>query len=226
MRRNLLYISALCLLLAAWPAGQSPQTGRVIGRVRLTSKVPGKPLPSTAYPRRNIGDHDAPALPEIRNVVVYIKDAAYRGTLAVKRVELRQEHETFIPHTIAIARGSVVEFPNGDPFFHDVFSLSRSATFDLGSYPRGQTKSHLFRQAGLVKVYCHIHSHMTASIMVFDHTFFTIPKPDGSFTIDEIPAGSYQVSAWHERIGENSQPVKIEAGRASDIRFALPIVIK
>src|SRR5207249_743241 len=67
---------------------------------------------------------------------------------------------------------------------------------------------------------------MRARIMVFDHTFFTIPKPDGSFTIDDIPAGAYQVSAWHERIGENSQPVKIEAGKASEIRFGLPIVIK
>jgi hypothetical protein len=77
-----------------------------------------------------------------------------------------------------------------------------------------------------VKVYCHIHSHMSASIMVFDHTFFTIPREDGSFTIDDVPAGNYKVSAWHERIGENSQPVKIEPGRASDIQFALPIGAK
>ncbi len=84
---------------------------------------------------------------------------------------------------VAITRGSTVDFPNGDPFFHDVLSLSRRGTFDLGSYPRGQTKAHQFRQAGLVKVYCHIHSHMTASIMVFDHPFFTIPKPDGTFAI-------------------------------------------
>jgi hypothetical protein len=67
---------------------------------------------------------------------------------------------------------------------------------------------------------------MSASIMVFDHTFFTIPKADGSFTIEDIPPGSYKVSAWHERIGENSQPVKIDAGRSSEIQFALPIVIK
>ena len=77
-----------------------------------------------------------------------------------------------------------------------------------------------------MKVYCHIHSHMTASIMVFDHTYFTIPKPDGGFTIEDVPVGTYKVSAWHERIGENSQPVKIEAGRGSEVQFALPIVIK
>jgi hypothetical protein len=127
---------------------------------------------------------------------------------------------------VAITRGSIVDFPNGDPFFHDVFSLSRSGTFDLGSYPRGQTKSHSFRQAGLIKVYCHLHSHMTASIMVFDHPFFTIPKADGSFSIDDVPPGSYKVSAWHERIGENTQPVRIEAGRPAEVQFLLPISSK
>jgi hypothetical protein len=125
MRQVLLYISALCLALAAFPAGQVPETGRVIGRVRLTTRVPGKPLASAAYTRRAVGDHDAPSLPEIRNVVVYIKDAMYRGALTARRAELRQEHETFIPHTIAITRGSSVDFPNGDPFFHNVFSLAR-----------------------------------------------------------------------------------------------------
>ena len=143
--------------------------------------------------------------------------------LPAGRARIVQENETFVPRVVAITRGSTVDFPNGDPFFHDVFSLSRGGTFDLGSYPRGQTKSHVFRQAGLVKVYCHIHSHMSASIMVFDHTFFTIPKADGSFIIDDVPTGTYTVSAWHERIGENNQAIKIEAGRASDLQFVLPI---
>ena len=111
--------------------------GRVVGRIRLTSQVPGKPLASAAYPRRAVGDHDAPPQPEIRNVVVYLKDAAWRGALGTSHSELRQEHETFIPHTIAVTRGSSVEFPNDDPFFHNVFSLSRAANFNLGRYARG-----------------------------------------------------------------------------------------
>ena len=79
MRARLLHISAFCLALAALPAGQTAETGRVVGRIRLTTKVPGKPLASAAYPRRAVGDHEAPPQPEIRNVVVYIKDAVYRG---------------------------------------------------------------------------------------------------------------------------------------------------
>ena len=220
---------ALVALVASaipWTSrGEARVNGRIEGRVVITVPVSTAP-PSAAYAARRV--EKAPPKPEseLSNVIVFIQDAPKVVPLPLKGAQILQEGETFVPRVVAITRGSSVSFPNGDPFFHDVFSLSRSATFDLGSYPKGQTKTQHFRQAGLVKVYCHIHSHMSASIMVFDHTFFTIPKPDGSFTIDDVPTGTYQVSAWHERIGENNQPVKIEAGKASEIRFALPIVIK
>jgi plastocyanin len=219
---------ALAALLASGGLGSDAAqraTGRIEGKVVITVPVATAP-PSAAYGARRVERPAARAGSELSNVIVFIQDAPKPATLPSTRARILQENETFIPRVVAITRGSTVDFPNGDPFFHDVFSLSRSGTFDLGSYPRGQTKSHQFRKAGLVKVYCHIHSHMTASIMVFDHTFFTIPKPDGGFTIEDVPAGTYKVSAWHERIGENSQPVRIEAGRASEVQFALPIVIK
>lgn len=225
MRRGLLYVSALGLSVAALGAGQLPETGRVIGRVRLTSKVPGKPLPSTAYPRRTVGDHDAPSLPEIRNVVVYIKDAMYRGALPAMRADLRQEHETFIPHTVAITRGSSVDFPNGDPFFHNVFSLSRAANFNLGRYERGQSRAREFTKAGTIKVYCDIHSHMSATILVFDHPYFTIPELDGSFELPAVPAGQYTIVGWHERVGERLERVRVEAGKAASIELTVPVPV-
>lgn len=223
MRRALLYISALCLALAALPAGQSFETGRVIGRVRLTTKLPRKPLASTAYPRRTVGDHEAPSLPEIRNVVVYLKDAMYRGALPARHAELRQEHETFLPHTVAITRGSSVTFPNGDPFFHNVFSLSRAANFNLGRYERGQSRAREFTKAGTVKVYCDIHSHMSATILVFDHPYFTIPELDGSFELPAVPAGVYTIVGWHERVGERADRVRVEAGQAVSIDLTVPV---
>ena len=225
MRRVLLYISALCLALAAYPAGQSPETGRVIGRVRLTTKVPGKPLVSAVYPRRAVGDHDAPSLPEIRNVVVYIKDAVYHGALPVRHAELRQEHETFSPHTIAITRGSSVDFPNGDPFFHNVFSLSKAANFNLGRYDRGQSRAREFPKAGTVKVYCDIHSHMSATILVFDHPYFTIPDLNGLFELPAVPAGDYTIVGWHERVGERAEHVRVEAGKTATIELTVPLPV-
>jgi len=223
MRRLLLHISALCLALAALPSGQSPGTGRVAGRVTLTARLPGRPLPSSAYPRRAIGDHDAPPLPQIRNVVVFIKDADYSGLLTTSRTAIRQEHETFVPRTVAITRGSTVEFPNGDPFFHNVFSLSRAANFNLGRFKRGQSRGRQFTKAGTVKVYCDIHSHMSATILVFDHPYFTIPEPDGSFELPAVPPGLYTLVGWHERVGERIETIRVEAGKTASVDLTVPV---
>ncbi len=140
------------------------------------------------------------------------------------RAQMRQENEGFVPRLVAITRGSTVEFPNADPFFHNVFSLSRGATFDLGRFPRGESRARAFTRPGLVKVYCHLHSQMSASIMVFDHPHFTIPEgEDGRFAFADVPAGEYRLSAWHERIGESSKAIVVEAGRTVRIEFALPV---
>jgi plastocyanin len=225
---NSIPIAAAALVAGSFVAlhpVNAPETGRVEGRVSITVPVSTAP-PSAAYGARRIEKLPAQPISEVSNVVVFIQDAPRPAQLGVARARILQENETFVPRVVAITRGSTVDFPNGDPFFHDVFSLSRGATFDLGSYPKGQTKSHVFRRTGLVKVYCHIHSHMTASIMVFDHPFFTIPKPDGTFALDGIPEGTYRINAWHERIGEHTQSVRIEAGRTTGVEFALPIAVK
>ena len=118
-------------------ASQSEATGTIFGHIKLTTHVRA-PLPANAYPSRSIGKHEASAIPEIRNVVVYLKDPPFRGTLPTTRAELRQQNETFVPHVLAITRGSTVEFPNDDPFFHNVFSLSSAASFNLGRFLAGR----------------------------------------------------------------------------------------
>jgi plastocyanin len=196
-------------------------TGKLEGQVRLVMP-PVSALPSGVYPSRRVS-RPAPKTSEIGNVVVFLKDAPRHGDLPTQHATITQKDEAFVPRVVAITRGSTVDFPNADPFFHNVFSLSRAASFDLGRYPRGETHSKLFPEAGLVKVYCHIHSHMTASIMVFDHPYFRIPAADGTFSIDDLPAGTFQVSAWHERIGESVSSVRIDAGRTARVDFALPV---
>ena len=139
------------------------------------------------------------------------------------RAQMRQQDKGFVPRLVAITRGSTVEFPNSDPFFHNVFSLSRGATFDLGRFPRGESRSRAFTSPGLVKVYCHLHSQMSAAIMVFDHSRFTVPAGDGHFSLADVPAGEYRLSAWHERVGESSKSIVVTAGRTVTIEFALPV---
>ena len=196
-------------------------TGRIEGLVRLVMP-PATAAPSGVYPSRRVS-RPAPKASEIANVIVFLKDPPKQSDLRLTTETIMQKDEAFVPRVLAITRGSTVEFPNADPFFHNVFSLSRAATFDLGRYPKGESRSRRFPTPGLVKVYCHIHSHMTASIMVFDHPYFRIPAPDGTFTMDDVPAGTYQLSAWHERIGESVSTVRVEPGRTARVEFALPV---
>jgi plastocyanin len=224
MHRSVLPVALLLATsIVATPGGQAPETGSVTGHVKLTTRIKGKALPSTAYPTRTVGALDTHAVPEIRNVVVYVKDVAFRGPPAPVKAELRQEHETFVPHVLVITRGSTVDFPNDDPLFHNVFSLSSAASFDLRRYPSGQSRSWQFLKAGIVKVYCHIHSHMSATILVLDHPYFTIPGTDGAFELPNLPPGAHTIVGWHERVGERTAIVRVERGKTATVDLSLPV---
>jgi plastocyanin len=211
------------LLAVAGAGGQTPDWGAIAGQITLTSAVRGVPLASNVYQPRAVGRHQPAQTAEIQNVVVYLKDAGFSGTLATARHVVQQRNETFVPRVTAVTRGSVVAFPNDDPYFHNVFSLSRAATFDLGRFRQGQAREQRFLKPGLIKVYCHIHSHMSASIMVLDHPYFAVPRLDGSFMLPEVPVGKYTIVGWHERVGERSGTVEVQANRTTSIELSLPV---
>ena len=196
-------------------------TGSVTGSVKLTLAA-SAPSTAAAYERRSVGPRPQPQ-PELRNVVIYFADLP-ASKLTPATASIAQKDEQFVPHVVAITTGSSVAFPNDDPFFHNVFSLSRGATFNLGRYPSGQSRSQVFKRPGIVKVFCEIHSHMSAVVRVFDHEWFTIPTVDGSFAIDEVPPGEHTLVAWHERIGERRDKVTIRPGAATTINFTLPVL--
>lgn len=216
-------MSLLSIALSAGPGGDALDVGIVSGRVKLTSRVRGVPLPSNVYQPRGVHRHDAGSTPEIKNVVVFLKNAAYRGALPAGHGVIEQQDEAFTPRVLAVTRGSTVDFPNADPYFHNVFSLSSAAEFNLGRYPQGKTKSRTFSRAGLVKVYCQIHSHMSATIMVLDHPYFTTPDLDGSFLLPQVPEGRYTIVGWHERVGEQTATIQVEAGRTASVELSLPL---
>ncbi len=221
--RRLSFVAILLVCSWAPPVRTAPETGAVSGIVRLTSKIRGNPLPTAAYTPRAVDRHQPPATPEIRNVIVYLKSVDYDGPLQATAREIVQEHEAFVPRALAVTRGSTVSFPNEDPIFHNVFSLSGAGAFDLGRYPRGQTRGRVFAKTGLVKVFCHIHSQMSASILVLDHPFFTAPRDDGAFEIPRVPEGRYTVVGWHERVGERTATIDVVAGQRASVALSLPV---
>jgi plastocyanin len=159
---------------------------------------------------------------ELENVIVYVRRLRPSPS-APRHAEIRQVNEEFVPHIVAVTTGSRVEFPNDDVIFHNVFSLSRAGTFDLGRYPRHASKSRTFNTPGIIKVFCHLHSHMNAVVRVFDHPHFAIPGPDGRFTIAGLEPGSHELAAWHERVGEATVSVVVVASEATETEFSLPL---
>jgi hypothetical protein len=136
---------------------------------------------------------------------------------------MTQEGETFIPHVLSIPVGSTVEFPNLDPIFHNVFSLSSIKTFDLGRFPQGDSKSVRFDEPGLVPVFCHIHSDMSAIIMVLDNPYFAVPGADRRYRIANIPPGTYTLVAWHERSEPVERTVEVKDGQTLEVNIEVPI---
>jgi plastocyanin len=208
--------------VVVWPIAPTAQgNGRVTGTVKLTL-ANSAPSSASVYERRAVGPRPKPQ-PEIKSVVIFFTDLP-AAKAAPMQASIAQKDEQFAPHLVAVTAGSSVAFPNEDPFFHNVFSLSRGAAFNLGRYPSGASRSKTFARPGLVKVFCEIHSHMSAVIRVFDHGWFTVPNEDGTFVIDGVPPGDHTVVAWHERIGERRDRITIRAGAATQINFTLPVL--
>ena len=162
--------------------------------------------------------------PTDRRSVVYL-DPAPRAAFDAReepRPRLDQRNETFVPHVLPIVAGTTVDFPNSDHTYHNVFSLSKTKTFDLGRYAVGRTKSVRFDRPGIVRVFCEIHSHMSAFILVFAHRYFALAEPDGSYRLENVPPGTYNVMAWHETASLESRRVVVpEAGGEVEVNFTL-----
>jgi len=181
------HLLALAVLLFSTPA---PETGTVAGRVELWKG--GAPRPDAG------------------NAVVWIEGLRRTGAPpAAARGQMESAKKTFTPRVVAVSREGSVNFPNSDPVFHNVFSVSAANRFDLGLYRSGAAKAKRFEQTGLVRVYCNIHPQMVGFVMVVNSDFSAVTGKDGSFRLTGVPAGSHVLKAWHEEGGEAQVPLTV-----------------
>jgi plastocyanin len=137
------------------------------------------------------------------------------------RPKIASKSKHFDPRITVIPAGTTVDFPNLDPIFHNVFSLSERAHFDLGLYRNGAFRSMTFDSPGLVRIYCNIHPQMAAYIMVVDGRLYVQTGPDGNATIAGVPPGKRTLRVWDEKGGEWTGTVEVVAGRPSSVAIVL-----
>ena len=117
--------------------------------------------------------------------------------------KLLQKNRTFTPHLLVIPVGSTVQFPNADPFFHNVFSLFEGKRFDLGLYEAGSSKSVTFSREGVSYIFCNIHPEMSAVVLALSTPLYAIADANESFAIPDVPPGDYTLHLWIESIPES-----------------------
>jgi len=141
-----------------------------------------------------------------------------------RRAQMVQVNKRFTPHILAVTVGTVVDFPNDDPIFHNAFSNYDGQVFDVGLYPPGSKRSVPLRKEGIVRIFCNIHPHMSAIIVVLRSPYFATSSKSGEFTIANVPDGVYKLHVFHERATEqtlNELTRTVEVGE----EVALPKIV-
>jgi plastocyanin len=126
-------------------------------------------------------------------------DRSAAPAIAPRTVKVVQQDKHFLPHVVAIPVGGTVDLPNNDPFWHNAFSNFSGEPFDIGLYAPGTSRSHTFRHAGIVRVFCNIHSTMSAIIAVVPTPYYVVTPETGKFAIPNVPPGEYELRIFYER---------------------------
>jgi plastocyanin len=144
--------------------------------------------------------------------VVMLSPVGTQRTARPSHAQVEQRNKEFIPHIVTVPVGSTVSFPNTDPVFHNVFSLSSAKRFDLGLYKQG-SKDIVFNKAGVVHVLCNLHASMSSYVVVHDEPYAAITDRTGRFRFRDLPPGRYRVRVWHERAHDvTTREVVVEGG--------------
>jgi plastocyanin len=217
-------------MLVLFAAGAQAQD--ITGTIQINKKLTRRSVTATipVYERGasvKLGKdaEEDPLAYERSRVVVYLEGPGATGAEArhATKFVIHQQNRQFSPDILAVPAGATVSFPNMDPIFHNIFSLSKPKMFDLGSYDQGESRNVIFPKPGVVSVYCHLHPNMAATIVVTPSRWYAQADRAGHFRIPNVPPGEYIIVAWHKAAGFFRRPIVIEAGRDSVADFVLPI---
>ncbi len=207
---GLLLVALLWLASGNLPAGEpttdAPHSG-TDPTTQGTARVSGR-LQLLAEDGERLRDRR-----EFTNAVIYFEpDESSTAEPKDHLIEMTTRRREFAPRVLPVMAGTEVRFPNEDPILHNVFSTSGNNRFDLGVYGESPGKTHRFDHPGLVRVFCNVHSRMSAHIVVVDGPHFTQPDSNGRFVLENLPAGPGQLTVWHERAEPERTRITLEPG--------------
>jgi plastocyanin len=156
----------------------------------------------------------------VKNAAIWLLGGTKKAE-PLKDALIDQRGKSFEPHVLIIPRGSSVNFPNSDTILHNVYAQFEAKRFDLGLYPKGQSKSQVFDKPGVVSVRCNIHSQMSAYIVVVETPHYAVTDEKGHFRISGIPPGTYQLHLWHESGRHDERSLVVKPG-GSTMELTLP----
>ena len=215
--------SLVLLIAVALSAHAENIDGNVVVKKKLTKRRVTASLPlyqrGTAVELTPDQPEDSLAF-ERERVVIYLEG---RHAAPPVTATIEQQNRRFTQDTVVIPAGSKVSFPNLDPIFHNVFSLSGAKSFDLGNYPKGDTRTVTFPEPGIVFVNCHLHANMTATIVVTPNEWYARGDREGHFDIRDVPPGEYTTVAWHKAAGFFRKQIRIVPGQSTRLDFLVPI---
>ncbi|MFO1451044.1 MAG: carboxypeptidase regulatory-like domain-containing protein [Opitutaceae bacterium] len=204
----------LASCLAALSIAATVTAGTITGRVQ--ARAPEAPGASSGDSDGGYGSRRYKFLEKIdyeamRNFVVSIDRVAHPATPeAPAHAVVTQRDGQFEPHVLPVVVGTEVEWANQDDIFHNVFSMSDACGFDLGLYKRGDgAKKVVFTLPGRVDVYCSIHTKMSCIVLVLPNPWFALSEANGRYTIHNVPAGTYRLKAWHERLPPQAREIVV-----------------
>jgi plastocyanin len=198
--------------------------GDIAGRIVFTRQLTRKTLAPANYALRGISQPNSTRTEPsdgTHQVAVWLESESIRPGKPIKAT-LVQRDRRFEPDLLVLPVGSTVSFPNADPIFHNVFSLSKAREFDLGYYLSNKTPAVTFDRSGVVQVYCHLHPNMYAAIIVVPGAHYARPAADGTFSLTGIPAGKWRLVAWHRTAGLFRRTVEVPAHGEVEVRLELP----
>jgi plastocyanin len=224
-------LSVLCAFSALTACvGAQDITGTILIKKKLTRPSVTAEVP--VYQRGTVvklgkDAQEDPIAYERSRVVVYLEGAASAASESTSSVaQVQQFDRRFVPDLVVVPVGSTVSFPNMDPIFHNIYSLSKAKTFDLGSYDKGETRRVTFPKPGIVDAYCHLHPNMAATIVVTPNRWYARPDRNGQFRIAKVPPGHYTLVAWHKSAGFFRKSVDVEEGHDSVADFFIPLDVE